>query len=89
MSDTNGFAIFSLAVAVDSKGGLMVPGAVWAVSVGVWTVTGAVWAVTAYMWAVTASMYAAKALCGLLHSLCMVCRRYVGWYWRCVGCCIL
>ena len=35
----NGFAIFSGAVAVGSKGGLMVPGAVWAVAASMWDVT--------------------------------------------------
>ena len=52
----NGFAIFSGAVAVGSKGGLMVPGAVWAVAASMWDVTVSMWAVTASMWAVTSSM---------------------------------
>ena len=54
----NGFAIFSVAVAVGSKGGLMVPGAVWAVTVYVWAVAASMWDVTVSMWAVTASMWA-------------------------------
>ena len=73
----NSFAIFSWAVAVGSKGGLMVPGAVWTVTVDVWAVaasmwdvTDSMWSFTASMWAVTAYMYAVQALCGLLHSLC-------------------
>ena len=45
----NGFAIFSGAVALGSKWGLMVP-------IGVWAVTVAVWAVAASMWAVTVSI---------------------------------
>ena len=54
----NGFAIFSGSVAVGSKGGLMVPGAVWAVTVDVWAVAASMWDVTVSMWAVTASMWA-------------------------------
>ena len=54
----NGFAIFSGAVAVGSKGGLTVPGAVWAITVDVWDVAASMWDVTVSMWAVTASMWA-------------------------------
>ena len=75
----NGFAIFSWAAAVDAKGGLMVPSAVWAVTVAVcavaasmWVVTDSMCAVTTSMWAVTSSMsditafiYDAHVLCGL------------------------
>ena len=45
----NGFAIFSGVVAVGSKGGLMVPGAVWAVAASMWDVTVSMWAVTSSM----------------------------------------
>ena len=52
-------------VAVDSKGGLMVPGAVLTVTIAVWaaaasmrTVTGAVWAIVVSMWAIITSMHA-------------------------------
>ena len=38
MDHKNGFAIFLEAVAVGLKGNLMVPGAVWAVTVDVWAV---------------------------------------------------
>ena len=56
IGNKNGFAIFSGAVAVGSKGGLMVPGAVWAVTVDVWAVAASMWDVTVSMWAVTSSM---------------------------------
>ena len=69
----NGFAIFSGAVAVGSKRGLMVQVAVRAVKV-------AVWAVAAYIWAVTASMWAATSSMSFLQPLCMMCRCYVGCY---------
>ena len=52
----NGFAIFSGAVAVGSKGGLMLPGAVWAVAASMWDVTVSMWTVTVSMWAVTSSI---------------------------------
>ena len=45
----NSFAIFSGAVVVGSKGGLMVPGAVWAVAASMWDVTVSMWAVTVSM----------------------------------------
>ena len=45
----NGFAIFSGAVAVGSKSGLMVPGAVCAVTVDVWAVAVSMWAVASSM----------------------------------------
>ena len=45
----NGFAIFSGAVAVGSKGGLMVPGTMCAVTVTVWVVTASMWAVISSM----------------------------------------
>ena len=38
------------------EGGLMVPGAVWVVTVYVWDVAASMWAVTVSMWAVTAFM---------------------------------
>ena len=38
LSNKNGLTIFSGAVAVGSKGGLMVPGAVWAVAASMWAV---------------------------------------------------
>ena len=53
----NGFAIFSGAIAIDSKGGLMVPVAVWAVTVAVWAVAASMWAVKSSMSDVTAYMY--------------------------------
>ena len=49
MSKENGFAIFSGVVAVGSKGGLMVPGAMHAVTVAVWAVVKSTWAIGAYM----------------------------------------
>ena len=52
----NVFAIFSGAVVVGSKGGLMVPGALWAIVASMWDVTVSICAVTASMWAVTSSM---------------------------------
>ena len=59
------------------KGGLMVSGVVWAVTVTVWavaasmpSVTASMWAGIASMWAVTASMHDAKVLYGLLYPLC-------------------
>ena len=54
----NGFAIFSGAVVVGSKGGLMAPGAVWALAASVWDVAASVWDVAVSMWAVAASMWA-------------------------------
>ena len=79
----NGFVILSLEVDVGSKGGLMAPGAVWAVTVAVcaiaaskWAVAASRWAVTCSMWAVTSSisdvtafMYYIHVLCGILHPL--------------------
>ena len=70
----------------------MVPGAAWDVTFAVWavaafmsavtasmlTVTSSIWAVTDAVWAIIASMHDAQALCGLLHPLCMLDRRYVG-----------
>ena len=47
--EENDFTIFSWAVAVGSKGGLMVSGAVWSVTVAVWAVTTSVWTVEASM----------------------------------------
>ena len=66
----NGFAIFSGAVAVGSKGGLMVPGAVWAVTVDVWAVAASMWDVTVSMWAVTSSMHNVTASMSDVHVLC-------------------
>ena len=40
--NSDGFAIFSLEVAVVSKGGLMVLGTVWAVAASMWAVTDTV-----------------------------------------------
>ena len=38
------------------------------------------------MWAVTAYMYDVQALYGLLHPLCMMYMRYVGFYSLYMGC---
>ena len=43
----NGFAIFSGAVAVGSKGGLTMPGAMRAITVAVWDVAASMWAIAA------------------------------------------
>ena len=56
MISKNGFAIFSGAVVVGSKGGLMAPSAVWAITFYVWAVAVSMWDVTVSMWAVTSSM---------------------------------
>ena len=56
-NNKNSFDIFSWAVAVGSKGSLMVPGAMWAVAVSMWAITCAVWAATASMWTVTDAMW--------------------------------
>ena len=66
----NGFAIFSWAVAVGEKWGLMVPGAVWAVTVAMWAVTASMWTVTGAVWAVISPMNDVHASCGLLYPLC-------------------
>ena len=72
----NGFAIFSWAVVVGSKGGLMVPGArcqvpgaMCDVIFTVWAVAVSMWAVTSSMWEVTASMHDVKVVRVLLHPL--------------------
>ena len=46
--EKNGFAIFSLAVAVGAKVDSMVPVTVWAVAASMGAVTSSMWAVTAY-----------------------------------------
>ena len=80
----NGFAIFSGAIAIGSKRGLMVQVAVWDVAAYVWAVTASMWDVTSSMSDVTASMYDVQVLCGLL-LLYMGCyRRLVGRYSHCV-----
>ena len=56
MLDSKMASPFLWEVAVDSKGGLMVPGTMWAVAASMWDVTVYMWAVTASMWAVTSSM---------------------------------
>ena len=92
----NCFAILSWAVAVGSKGDLMAPCAMRAVTVAVWVVAGAAWAVAASMWTVAASMWTvADALWSVtasmhaMEAIFELHRCYVGCYWRCVGCCSL
>ena len=48
--------MFAWAVALGSKGSLVVTGAAWAVIVAVWDVIAFVWDVLGAAWAVTASM---------------------------------
>ena len=79
MQAKNGFAIFSGAVAVGSKGGLMAPGAVWAVTSSMSNVTGSVHDVE-----VPSGLL--HPLCGLLHPLFMMHMRYVGCYSLYMGC---
>ena len=61
---------FSGAVAVGSKGGLMVPGATSAVGVTMWAVTASVQAATSSMPEDTASMSDVQVTCGMLRHLC-------------------
>ena len=50
--------------------GLMVPGAVWAVTVAVWVVASSICAVTAFTWTVTSSMSDDKASMHDMQVLC-------------------
>ena len=66
----NGFAIFSWAVVVGSKGGSMVQGTACAVSVAVQAATASAWAIASSVSDVSASAHDAQVPCGLLHPLC-------------------
>ena len=76
-NNKNDVAIFSGAVAVGSKRGLMVPGAMRAVTVAVWAVTASTWAVTSSMSEVTAAMYDLQVTCGMLQAPCGLLHLYV------------
>ena len=52
---------FSWAIAVGSKGGLIMLGAAWAVTFVVWAIAASMWAVTGAVWYITASMWTIAA----------------------------
>ena len=71
----NDFTVFSWAVAVGSKGGSMVPGAMWATAVAMWDVASS-------MSDDVVSMCEAQVICGLLHPLFVTHILCVGSWWR-------